>query len=482
MWVTVGLTRWNLRRIRMFFAISMSLFCVSTISCAQILPNTIVNEFQRAGIEKESVGIVVQAVDEREPLFVLNEDIAFHPASIMKVVTTYAALELLGPHFRWKTTVSMTGKLEEGVLFGDLIIKGSGDPVFSQEDLWLLIRDIRDFGVHEIRGNLILDRSVFGEMRYDPAAFDGVPLKPYNAGVDGLLLNDKKVDVRFIPDVIKDEVKVVLEPRMDGIVIIPPVAAGSACVNWLNDISIRFDDRVAYFEGQYPLACGEKTLSVHPYQIKDLHYFGSVFKNLWRESGGVFRGRVMEGKLPFEARVIAQWISPALSVIVNTVNKTSNNVKARQLLLALGVEFHGAGVTTEAGISVVTRWLTGKGIMADGMVIENGSGLSREEKIAASTMAQILKAAYDSRVMPELISSLPIVGRDGTMSKRLVDSEIAGKAHVKTGAINNVRAIAGYVLARNGRRYLVVCIVNHPNAKYARPLLDGLLNWVYENG
>ena len=151
-------------------------------------------------------------------------------------------------------------------------------------------------------------------------------------------------------------------------------------------------------------------------------------------------------------------------------------------MLALGVEFRGEGVTTEEGVDVVMKWLAEKGIGTDKMVIENGSGLSRDEKITPSTMAWILRAAYESPVMPELVSSLPIVGRDGTMSKRLVNSESAGKAHVKTGAINDVRAIAGYVLAKSGRRYLVVCMVNHPDAGYARPLLDSLLNWTYEKG
>lgn len=479
---TVKSIGWKVRQYKILFAFFLYFLGSSTIACARILPDEIENELRRAGVAEESVGIVVQPVDGQKPILALNADMAFHPASTMKVVTTYAALELLGPHYRWKTNAYVTGKLEEGVLHGDLIIKGSGDPSFSQKDLWLFVREIQDSGIHEIRGNIVLDRSVFGKMGYDPAAFDDAPLKPYNAGPDGLLLNDRKVEIRFIPDIVRDKVNVAMEPRMNGIAIIPPVAASSACVNWQNGIDIHFDDRIAYFEGQYPLACGEKTLSVHPYQMSDIRYFGSIFEKLWRESGGGFNGHVIEGTVPPEAQIVARWNSPALGMIVNAVNKISNNVRARQLLLALGVEFRGEGVTTEDGVDVVMKWLAEKGIGTDKMVIENGSGLSRDEKITPSTMAWILRAAYESPVMPELVSSLPIVGRDGTMSKRLVNSEIAGKAHVKTGAINDVRAIAGYVLAKSGRRYLVVCMVNHPDAGYARPLLDSLLNWTYEKG
>ncbi len=473
----------NHRKIPRYLEMLFVVFCIAgAVSHARILPDNIRAELQLAGIPEDAAGIVVQPLDDRDPVVAVNPDIAFHPASIMKVVTTYAALELLGPQFRWITGAYIKGKFEAGVLDGDLIIKGSGDPSLSYQDLWLFVREIQDAGIHEIRGNVILDRHIFGQMGYDPAAFDGAPLKPYNAGADGLLLNDKRIDVQFIPDNDRDEVMVTLEPRLDGITVIPPVATSAACANWQTGMIVHFDDGVAYFEGEYPLACGRKKLAIHPYQMSDSHYFGRIFEKLWREAGGTFNGKIYEGMLPNDAHLIVQWKSPTLGVVVNAVNKYSNNVKARQLLLTLGAEFYGEGITTEEGVKVVRKWLAEKGIVADDMVIENGSGLSREEKITSSTMARILKVAYESPVMPELISSFPVVGRDGTMSRRLTDNGIAGKAHIKTGAINDVRAIAGYVLAKSGRRYLVVCMINHPNAKSARLVLDGLLDWTYENG
>lgn len=459
----------------------LGVFCAGSVS-GQVLPEVIEDVFRQSGIDENAAGIVVQALDGKEPLIALNTDTVFQPASTMKVVTTYAALELLGPQFQWKTEAYTTGRLENGVLDGDLIIRGSGDPSFSAKELWLFIHEIQDFGIHEIRGNIVLDGSVFGKDGYDPAAFDGAPLKPYNAGSDGLLLNDRKVDVLFVPDTDRDEIRVVLEPRMDGIAIIPPVAANSPCVDWQKGISVHFDNGTAYFEGEYPLACGLKKWALHPYRMSGSHYFGRIFTSIWREAGGIFNGRVMEGVLPQDARLIRQWISPALGVVVNDVNKYSNNVRARQLLLTIGWKFYGDGVTPEDGARAIVSWLTGKGISTDGMFIENGSGLSRSEKMTPSTMAEILMAAYRSPVMPELVSSLPIVGRDGTMSRRLINEEVAGMAHIKTGAINEVRAIAGYVLARSGKRYLLVCMINHPDARAARPILDNLLVWTYENG
>ena len=447
-----------------------------------VLPDELQEAIALTGIPEDAVGMVVESLDGGGLSVSLNADKPFHTASTMKVVTTYAALELLGPSKVWKTGAYTTGTLENGILDGDLFIKGSGDPSFSQTELWQFVRKIQDSGIHEIRGDIILDRSVFGVRNYDAAAFDEAPLKPYNAGPDGLLLNEKKVNVRFVPDALRDTVSVFMEPRMDRITVVPPVAGSSECGNWQNGMVVHFDDRVAYFEGEYPLSCGEQVWSIHPYQMSDLRYFESVFVKLWRESGGIFSGRFSEGNVPADARMIAEWVSPELGVIVNAVNKYSNNVMARQLLLSLGEATYGHGVTEREGARVIRDWLSGKGIAAGELKIENGSGLSREERIAPSTMAHILKAAYQSPVMPELMASLPLVGRDGTMSKRLRDDEIAGKAHVKTGAIKDVRAVAGYVLAKSGKRYLVVCLVNHPEAGRAREMMNHLLSWMYANG
>lgn len=466
--------------------INMCLFVATALSAAVAMANELPDELQEAvaltGLPQEAVGMVIEPLEASELAVSLNADKPFHTASTMKVVTTYAALELLGPSKVWKTGAYTTGVLENGILTGDLYIRGSGDPSFSQTELWQFVRKIQDSGIHEIRGDVILDKSVFGIRDYDAAAFDEAPLKPYNAGPNGLLLNEKKVDARFVPDAVRDTVMVFMEPRMEQITIVPPVAGSSECGNWQNGMAVHFDDRVAYFEGEYPLSCGEKVWSIHPYQMSDLRYFESVFLRLWRESGGIFSGRFAEGTVPADARLIAEWVSPELGVIVNAVNKYSNNVMARQLLLSLGEAVYGAGVTEREGAQVVRNWLSGKGISVAELTIENGSGLSREEKITPLTMAQILKAAYQSPVMPELMASLPLVGRDGTMSKRLRDDEIAGKAHVKTGAIKDVRAVAGYVLAKSGKRYLVVCLVNHPEAWRAREMMNHLLSWAYANG
>ncbi len=448
---------------------------------AQGLPAVVKSELELNGIPESSVGVMIEPLDSDVPVLAYNADIAFVPASTMKVLTTYAALELLGPSHVWKTGAYISGKLEDGVLYGDLIIKGSGDPVFSQKDLWLFIHRIQDAGVHDIRGSVILDRSVFRSVPFDAAAFDNEPLKPYNAGPDALLLNEKKIDVTLIPDETENRVKVVFEPRLDGVKITPPLLSNAECGDWKKDIDLQFDDRHADFNGMYSSACQEKSWSVLPWQMSNTRYFESVFMVLWKEAGGLFRGEFVDGTLPAGALKVAEWNSPKLSAIVSAVNKHSNNVMARQLLLSIGHHHYGDNAEVSQGVDAIKDWLDSRNIPHDGLVIENGSGLSRLEKISPSIMGQILKTAFHSPVMPELMSSFPIVGKDGTMSKRLKENDIAGKAHIKTGAIDNVRAIAGYVLAKSGRRYLIVCMVNDPDARRSRGMFNALLNWTYEN-
>jgi D-alanyl-D-alanine carboxypeptidase/D-alanyl-D-alanine-endopeptidase (penicillin-binding protein 4) len=164
---------------------------------------------------------------------------------------------------------------------------------------------------------------------------------------------------------------------------------------------------------------------------------------------------------------------------VRDINKYSNNVMARQLFLTLGAVGLGAPGTLEKARSVIAQWLAQKGLSAPELTIDNGSGLSRSDRISAKSMADLLIAAFRSAVMPEFVASLPLVAADGTMRKRLSAAEVAGHAHIKTGSLAQVRSIAGYVLDEKGRRVVVVFIVNHANAANAQPAQDALLRWVY---
>lgn len=453
-----------------------------TCSAAAGLPLPVVDALNRAGIPLNAVATYVQEVSGPVPRIAVNSSAGFNPASTMKLVTSNAALDLLGPAFTWKTQAYVLGTQVGDVLHGDLIIKGSGDPKLVTEKFWQFLRQIRAAGIREIRGNLILDRSAFENVPYDAAMFDGDPLKPYNTGPDALLLNYKVFAFHFRPDDVGRTVDVSVDPPLAAYPVTAPVLSNGACVDWQAKLLPALERKGAGFAGSYPAACGEKTWYMHPYQLSHAEYFGIVFRQLWTDVGGVFQGSVNDGLVPSGARLVSEWQSPSLPEVVRDINKYSNNVMARQLLLTLAAETLKLPATPERGARVVKAWLSDKGIASNQLAIENGSGLSRTERISAEAMGRMLVAAYQSPVMPELMSALPLVGFDGTMRKRLTTRTIAGNAHIKTGSLNDVRAVAGYVLAISGKRYAVVCIINHANAAAGQAAHDALLQWIYENG
>ncbi len=462
------------------------LLCASVASPARSaneLPPVVTRALQAAGIGPDAVGVYVQETGARGTVMAAaNAGQAFVPASTMKLVTTDAALELLGPTFTWKTEAYADGSQNGDVLQGDLILKGGGDPKLVSEKFWLFLRQIRAAGIREIRGNLVLDRSAFEDGFHDVGAFDDEPSKPYNVGPDALLLNYKTFGFRFMPDAASGSVRVAVEPPLAGYPVAAPKLATGACNDWRSQLQATVGVDGASFGGSYPASCGDKTWYLNPYRINATQYFDAVFRQLWSELGGSLRGEVKSGLVPAGARLVGAWESVALPEVIRDINKYSNNVMARQLLLSLAADILKLPATPERGARAVKTWLTNKGIEANELVIDNGSGLSRSERIAPLTMGRMLVAAYQSPLMPEFISSMPLVGYDGTMRRRLAAQTVAGNAHIKTGALKDVRAVAGYVLAASGKRYAVVCFINHPNAAQGQKAQDALLQWVYEKG
>ncbi len=472
------------------FASRLALFLVAVfflapqLACAQPLPPTVALALKRAHIPLSAVAVYVQDVDSTKPLLSLNAAQAMSPASTMKLLTTYAALELLGPAYTWKTEAYAAGKLQGDTLQGDLILKGYGDPKLTLEDFWLLLYRLRALGLREIRGDLVEDRSYFEPAAYDPGQFDGEPLRTYNVGPDALLLNFKAVRFLFAPNADTGMVTVTAEPDPVGLEFSSAVrASGGACGYWRANVTADFESRGASakadFGGSMPASCGEhywnESLLAQP------DYVYGVFKELWQASGGTITGGWRNGVVPAGARLLATSESPSAADMVRDINKFSNNVMARQLFLTLGAETSGQPGTTARSIEAVHAWLAHKQLDFPELVLDNGSGLSREARISARHMAQLLLTAWHSPVMPELMSSLPLVADDGTMRHRLRSEPIAGHAHIKTGSLDDVRALAGYVLDKQGRRRVVVMFINHSNAAASQPAQDALLDWVYQD-
>jgi D-alanyl-D-alanine carboxypeptidase/D-alanyl-D-alanine-endopeptidase (penicillin-binding protein 4) len=441
---------------------------------SRALPRTVDAALARNGVPRDAMVAWVQEVDAPRPRLAWQADKAVNPASLMKLVTTYAGLELLGPAFTWSTPVWLQGTVADGVLTGNLVVKGNGDPKLVLERMWLLVRRVEQLGVREIRGDIVLDRSAFVPGETNPADFDGEPLRPYNAGADALLLNYRAVLLTFTPDPGRGVATVAADPPLAGVRIDTTVSLTSgACEDWRGALKGELDDPARmHFAGAFPVACGEKTWPLAYADPKS--YNARALAGLWAEEGGKLTGVVRDGAAPaltpnFELR------SPTLAEVVRDINKLSNNVMAQQLFLTLGATQRGAG-TPEASREVIHQFLKSHvGDRAAGVaVVANGSGLSRDSRLSAALLGRLLQSAWSSAVMSELMSSLPVAGVDGTLKRA---KATPGRAHLKTGSLRDVVGVAGYVLADSGRRYVVVGIVNHPNANAARPALEALAEW-----
>lgn len=449
------------------------------------LPDVVRQALKKANIPEAAVGVYVREVGSEQPLVSVNADIPMNPASVMKVVTTYAGLEMLGPAHTWRTEIYANGPIRNGRLQGDLIIRGYGDPSLNLENFWLLLRQVRQTGLKDISGDLVLDYSYYNFPVEDSGAFDGKRYKTYNVTPEALLVNYRTSTLRLFPELQGGSVRVTVDPEsrllnVQNHLRLTQKRCGADGVR----MSIRDNDTQSNYvtvllEGDYSVHCGQTTyyLSLH----EGAAYIYQLFSELWRQLGGTFSGGVRRGMAPKTLHPINVYHSPPLAEVIRGINKFSNNVAAKQLFLSLGeTESHeGESVSPNLARSGIRQWLFSKNMDFPELVLENGSGLSRKERISVRHLNDLLNAAYFSPVMPEFMASLAIVGLDGTARKRLKKSTVAQKVHIKTGTLKDVSAIAGYVLNHNKRRYVLTFIVNHPKSSGAAKAMDALLEWLY---
>lgn len=439
------------------------------------LPPAVTKALARAKVPTEAVSLLVtEAGGHGAPLLSLHADMQRNPASVMKLVTTLAGMEILGPSWTWRTPVYAEGTVRDGTLHGNLYLQGQGDPKMVIERMWLLLRRVQSLGIRRIEGDIVLDRSAFEVAPQDPGEFDGERLRPYNAAPDALLLNFKSVLMTFVPDPAARVAQVHYEPPLAGVQLqaTVPLAAGD-CTGYRATLRAELDDpgRIG-FAGRYPAACGEKTW---PLAFADPASYGvRALEGLWREMGGQLRGQVREGRVPAGLTPAFEFASLPLAEIVRTINKYSNNVMTQQLFLTLSLQQMGKG--TLAGSRVIVQdWWRQRFGASDEPSLSNGSGLSRSDRISARALERLLQYAWISPLMPELLNSLPITGQDGTLRPERWRAQ--GSAHLKTGSLRDVNAVAGIVHAAGGHRYVLVAIINHPNAGAARPAIEALVEW-----
>lgn len=378
------------------------------------LPNEVATLLNAKGASQKGMSVYVQAVSSNRPLLAFNADIARNPASVMKLITTYASLGILGPNYQWPIELYSTGNIAGGILHGDLILKGYGYPDFKPEDLKILLKGLRQRGVKTISGNLIFDNTHFKIKNKNAGAFDGKPYARYNALPDALLYNERKRKY--------SSTKGVSNPVM----------------------------------------------------------IYSSFRQIWiTEMGGVIGGgKLIVKETPNHAHLLYRLKSRPVKEILPLINKKSNNVMARQLFLSLATNTSAQSANTvEKSYQSVQKWFVSRGLQFPELRIENGSGLSRVGRISARHIGELLMDAYTSPHRKYLVHSLPIMGVDGTLKRRMRGSIVANRSYMKTGTLKNARGIAGYVKAQDGQVYIVVILHNTPATWKVVAAHNKLIEW-----
>ena len=447
------------------------------------IPDRIRHIVDGHNLPESSFSFVVQEVGSNVPLIEHNSKVPMNPASAIKIITTLAALESLGPAFTWQTELYPLGPVSGEILRGDLLMKGGGDPFLVEDQLRNMLKSLQRAGVEQIEGTLVLDGSYFDASVGNVELMDNQGSRSYNTAPNAIIANFQAMTFYFYPHPNGQDVIIHSDPRLPNVKITNRLnLVNRSCGGFQRGVSFNLnpdDLSEVIFEGDFPSRCERYSMVREVLNAPD--YTHGLFTALWSELGGQLRGDVRLGNVPDDIESIVTWNSLPLSDIIKSINKFSNNVMTRHLLLTLGAETFGPPATVEKGVEAVMNYLELKSLDSTQLTLTNGTGLSRDARITTALLNEVLQSAWVSPYMPEFVASLPINGMDGTMRNRLRGSRMSGRMHIKTGSLNEVVAVAGYVYSQDNKVYSVAGIVNHELADRGpgSELLDAILTWVY---
>jgi D-alanyl-D-alanine carboxypeptidase/D-alanyl-D-alanine-endopeptidase (penicillin-binding protein 4) len=486
-------------------------FCLfaSTVKAEEVrttLPQAVTRSLERNQIPKDAVSISVIEIETTRPGKNTSKNIldwrateSMNPASTMKLLTTLAGLDILGPQYRWRTNIYTDGVIRQGVLKGNLYLQGTGDPKLIPEELTKLMKSMQVLGIQKIDGNLFFDRTAYAPSAMEHNTIDGEALRAYNVPPDPLLYAFRTLSFQLGKSRTADFIDISYTPALSQLKIDNQMQlVDQPCDNWKNNIRFNLDSEgisktnqplVAQFSGAFPSAC--KGVNYNVVALDANTFLTQGFTAAWVLSGGTWVKAPIgkSGNVPLAARLLLQFEGLSLADDVLDINKHSNNVMARQVLLTLALEKMGKPATTSNGELVIQNWLKQNSLDFPGLVIENGSGLSRNEAISAEQMNRLLFTARNLPVGEIFYNSLPIAGTDGTMKNRLMTQlrkflhlKKKPEVRIKTGSLADVRTISGYVMSKSGKLYAVTSFINHPNAGRGLEAHDQLLAWLLEDG
>jgi len=444
------------------------------------LPLEISSKLREKGIGEYGVSAYVRDVNSPRPLLAYQDTTARVPASVMKLITSYAALGILGPNYRWPLDVYTRGSIRNGTLQGDLYIKGYGSPEFNTEELRKVLRGIRQKGIRNVSGRIVFDNTYFNSFSKYQGSFDNKSQVAYNAKPDALLFNERLNSFQVRAS--GKRVHVTTATPTHNLKIVNRMRKTRRGCRPRISVSNRGGITQVTFKGHFSSRCGTRTYTRVISEPSNMIY--GTMRSMWqREVGGRLNTRFAMGRIPRDARKLLTTYSRTLAQILPTIDKKSNNVMARQLLLTIGAKTSRSAGTERNGAEAIGAWLNSRGLRFPELRIENGSGLSRTARISARHVADLLVDAYHSPYRNILMQSLAVAGVDGTMKRRLRGTRVRGRGYFKTGTLRDVRSIAGYVKASDGKTYVMAILHNDPKARYrALAAHDKLIEWVYDGG
>lgn len=455
-------------------------------------PSHVLRLLQDAGVPSSQLGFYARRVDSARAFAALNQEQPFVLASTAKVVTSLAALDLLGPNHQWTTHAFAKGEIVDGRLDGDLLIVGGGNAMLTSDALRRWFARLHEQGVREIAGNIVLDRLAFSLGPDDLARTpQPEPDRPHHAWPDALALDEGVLRVQVVAHP-KGKVQLRMVPVLEGVQLVAAMSPAAGCGAHATVASPAGAALRLKVSGSTSPECGVQQVALLP--LSHAEFSARAIAALWAEAGGVLRGRVIERSASADAGVLqrdaegdyelpyAVHSSEKLPIVLREINKHSNNLLARTLWLTLSPEFPLRSATASGARERVQQWLAAQGLKAGDIEVDSGSGLSRSERGKPRALAQLLARAWTGRHARDFVDSLPIAGVDGTLARRFQGGAAAGNAFLKTGSLLDARALAGYVKARSGKVYAVAALVNHPEAAAATPALDALIEWLAEKG
>lgn len=450
------------------------------VAAKDYLPASVASELQKQKSPSKTLAVYAREVGSNKSVIDWNGKRAGNPASSIKAITTFAALDMLGPDYRWPTEIYHTGTIKNQTLNGDLIIKGYGDPSFVNESMQELVAVLRQ-KFKTINGRLIVDSSYFQLPKNYPSSLDGAVRSPYNAIPNAMNMNFGTNYITVTPNKNSSNASITIDPPIITRALVSDTKQNKNKCRWYGVNVNNSDSRALVVKSTPSIYCrarSEYSVIVEPHEI-----VGGGFKKTWLEQKGELSPNFNVSSATKAANATFLWrhFSKPLIEQIADMNKKSNNVMTRQLFLTLAAKQKGAPATLENAREVMKVWMILNGINHNGVFIDNGAGLSRTTRISPQQVVEVLEKAVEHKEGDAFIHSLAIAGVDGTMRKRFTNHPAKGKVFVKTGTLKNTRTMAAVVYAKSGKVFAVSTIHEDSGIENQKgtQVQNKVLEWLY---